>query len=359
MSVAPPSLPSPDPGPTRRTLGAVRIRGWIARHPFWFVAMLSPGIVEYLSGSSQLAGLVLAPPLFFLFLAANLGLYVPGVLLIREAKARWNGGWATVVLLGTAYAIVEEGLALSTLFNPAASVVGALGFYGHFVGVSWVWLVGVVAIHVVLSISIPVYLLELSFPQLRGRPWLTRRQVTYAVVALAADTAALMAITTFFVHFFLGIPLIVGSLTAVTLLVYAAYRVPAGTLRAWSDRPKSGPVVFAVVGASFWPGMVLAQALCGRAGIPAAAAVALSSLVLVGYGAFVLARIGARDHAPHLIALAVGVIAPIAVIGAIVQFHAPVVLLADGAAAWFFWHMWNRYRATPDRSPTRPAPTLA
>jgi hypothetical protein len=351
--VPPPTVspPVPVPSPSR----AVRVRRWIARHPFVFIAMLSPGMVEYLSGSSQLAGLVLAPPLFFLFLAANLGLYVPGVLLIREAKVRWNGGWATVVLLGVAYAIVEEGLALATLFNPSASVVGALGFYGHFVGVNWVWLVGVVAVHVVFSISVPIYLLDHALPSLRGRPLLSRRALRYVVTALVADTVVLMAITAFAVHFFLGVPLILGSLAVVSLLVYAAYRIPAGTLRARTARPMSRPFVFALVGASFWPGMVLVQAICGTVALPAAAAVVVTSLVLVLYGVWVLARIGEWDHAPQLIALAAGLFAPLMVIGAIIQFHAPVVLVADAAAVWFFLYLWNRYRAVAGT----PAPRAA
>ncbi len=60
----------------------------------------------------------------FLFqLAGNLGLYVPGALIVREAMVRWNKGWGSVLLLGAAYGILEEGVALSTLFNPKAHPV--------------------------------------------------------------------------------------------------------------------------------------------------------------------------------------------------------------------------------------------
>jgi hypothetical protein len=84
--------------------------------------MLSPGIPEYLTGSSAVNVIVLNPIWFVCGLIANLGLYGPGVLLIREAKVRWYKGWATVLLLGAAYGILEEGIALSTLFNPNAGL---------------------------------------------------------------------------------------------------------------------------------------------------------------------------------------------------------------------------------------------
>jgi hypothetical protein len=321
-----------------------RFRAWIARHPFVFVALLTPGIVEYLSGSSVLAGLILAPPLFFLFLAANLGLYVPGVLLIREARIRWRGGWGTVLLLGIAYAILEEGLALSTLFDPNAPVVGVLGTYGHFAGVSWVWLVGIVAVHVVFSISVPIYLLDLALPSQKGTPWLSGRRLPLVISILALDTAVLVAFTEVALHFFAGPVLIGGALLAIGGLAVAAHAIPGGVLQPRSAGPLSRPFVFALVGSSFWPGILIAEALGGAAGLPAAGTVALTALLLVGYLAWFLARIGREGNARQLLALAAGLIAPLMVAGALAQLRVPVVLVADAAAIWFFWHLWVRYR---------------
>jgi len=69
--------------------------------------------------------LVLSPFYFFLQLALNTGLYLPGALLIREAMIRWKKGWASVLLLGAAYGILEEGTALGTLFNTAPVEYGS------------------------------------------------------------------------------------------------------------------------------------------------------------------------------------------------------------------------------------------
>ena len=65
---------------------------FLKSHPLLFLLLLTPGIPEYLSASSQLTVLVINPVLFFLFLAANLGLYGSGVILIREAMIRWRKG---------------------------------------------------------------------------------------------------------------------------------------------------------------------------------------------------------------------------------------------------------------------------
>src|SRR5947209_19760787 len=100
---------SPSPQSTSLVSKLVRI---LKSHPLLFLLLLTPGIPEYLSASSQLTVLVINPVLFFLFLAANLGLYGSGALLIREAMITWRRGWASVFRLGTAYVIAEEGLAL-------------------------------------------------------------------------------------------------------------------------------------------------------------------------------------------------------------------------------------------------------
>ena len=82
--------------------------------------------------------MILSPFLFSFQLVGNLGLYVPGALLIRAAMVRWKKGWCSFLLLSAAYGILEEGIALSTLFDPRAGPVGVLGSFGHWLGVSWV-----------------------------------------------------------------------------------------------------------------------------------------------------------------------------------------------------------------------------
>src|SRR5262245_38729072 len=61
-------------------------------------------VAELLPGSAPITQPLLWP---FLLL-----IYGPGALLIRESVRRLDRGWASILLLGAAYGIVEEGLAL-------------------------------------------------------------------------------------------------------------------------------------------------------------------------------------------------------------------------------------------------------
>ncbi len=159
------------------------------RHPVVCLLLLSPGIPEYISGSSPTNAIVLNPAMFGFQLAANLGLYGPGVLLVREAMVRWNKGWATVLLLGAAYGILEEGVALSTLFNPNANPVGKLGVYGHWLGVNWVWVAGILPVHMIFSISLPIIAPGAGRARrTRGKSLLSRRGLRVGSVVLASTS---------------------------------------------------------------------------------------------------------------------------------------------------------------------------
>jgi len=158
-----------------RTPVGARTVGYLKSHPILSLLVLTPGIPEYLSSSSPINAIVLNPPQFVFQLLANLGLYGSGALLIHDAATRWRKGWATIFLLGAGYGILEEGVALSTLFDPNAGPVGALGFYGHWLGVNWVWAAGIVPFHAIYSISLPILLLGMAIPETRAKPLLGRR----------------------------------------------------------------------------------------------------------------------------------------------------------------------------------------
>src|SRR6266498_5423868 len=160
---------------------------YLKSHPLLFLILLTPGIPEYLSASSQLTALVINPFGFLFQLGANIGLYGSGVILIREAMIRWKKGWASVFLLGVAYGIVEEGLALWTLFNPLAQPVGVLGFYGHWLGVNWVWTVGLLIFHSVYSIGLPIFLFGLVFPEMKSKSLVSGTGVTFSILGLIID----------------------------------------------------------------------------------------------------------------------------------------------------------------------------
>lgn len=103
-------------------------------------------------------------------------LYGSGAILARELVRRRGLGWASLLTLGAAYGVLEEALVTNTWFNPAANVQ-ALGIYGRIWSVNTVWALELTVFHAVMSICIPIALVEAAFPRVAARPWLRRRGI--------------------------------------------------------------------------------------------------------------------------------------------------------------------------------------
>ncbi|MGP8075069.1 MAG: hypothetical protein ACLP74_08690 [Thermoplasmata archaeon] len=339
-------------GPT--ALG--RAAAFFRRHPVLLLLTLTPGIPEYLSGSSPVALIAVSPPGFFLFLLLNLGLYGPGVLLLREAWVRWGKSWGSLLLFGAAYALLEEGTALSTLFNPNASVVGSLGHYGRFAGVNWVWLIGILGVHIVLSVGLPIVLLGLALPGTRGRPFLTRREATAAVAIYGVDIVLLALIEGFWR---VELAWIVGAVLVAGLLWLVAVRLPTGWLDPPQERPKFRPGTFFFLGLAFFPLLILVPGLGAEGGLPAFLSGAIELVVAAALFLAVRRSIGRRGNEPHLVLLALGTTLPFALAGLVSQIGLPVVLVVDMLYGLFFWTLWRRYRPVPSSGPPTASPDLA
>jgi hypothetical protein len=145
--------------------------------PAWFLFLFAPVTAEYLSGSS--------PALNPIVLVANMILYGCGVLLIRELKVRWQRGWLAVLILSIAYTIAEEGLMLNTLFDPIKNTTG------RFAGVNWVWLAGMLVVHSLLSVVLPILMAETVFAAEAAKPWIKPRTFWLALAFFAADVFGL------------------------------------------------------------------------------------------------------------------------------------------------------------------------
>ena len=313
---------------------------FLRRHPLLCLLLLTPRIPEYLSSSSPLNAILLNPGTFVFELGANLGLYGAGALLVREAAIRWRKGWATVLLLGGAYGILEEGVALSTLFNPNASPVGDLGFYGHWLGVNWVWAAGIVPFHALYSISLPILLLGIGLPSTRGEPFLGGRKLAATMGILALDVVALAMLVVFGEKFWMGGPVFVGSLVAIGVLVVSARRVGEGALRAGTGVPRPARRM-AFVGLLFFPSVLLVQRIPEGLGLPAAVDFALTVLLQGAFLAYVLRSVGPGDTRRQLVAFAFGLVIPIAALGLLVAITLPVILAADLAMVLFFRRLWQ------------------
>jgi len=319
---------------------------FLKSHPLLFLLLLTPGIPEYLSASSQITLLVLNPVLFFLFLGANIGLYGSGVILIREAMIRWKKGWASVFLLGVAYGIVEEGLALWTLFNPLAQPVGNLGFYGHWLGVNWVWTVGLLIFHSVYSIGLPIFLFGLAFPELKRKSLVSMRGIRISVIGLIVDSILLFILeSAIYGPYNPGAGLMIFSGIVIAIFVIAARKLPGDFLRMKLSEPKWGPRKFAVVGALLFPATLLAGGFAAGANIPPE----VPMIVDVIFAMVILTRafsaMGSSNNQEQKVAFGVGLVFPIAVFGLIASIGLanPLIVVADIFFVLFSRRLWRKW----------------
>jgi len=322
---------------------APRAIGYLRTHPLLSLLILTPGIPEYLSSSSPINAIILNPPQFVFQLLANLGLYGSGALLIHDARVRWNKGWGTVLLLGGAYGILEEGVALSTLFDPNAGPVGALGVYGHWLGVNWIWAAGIVPFHAVFSIAIPILLLGIAIPETKLKPLLSPRGTTAVIAILTADVVFLMFVVWRLSGYWMGWPILALSMLSIGGLILASRKAALLCGGRVGGGVPAKPLKAAVVGMSFFPAVILAQGLGRGAGLPGAAAFLLVILVQAAY-LFYVTRRSWGEGSKSVIAIVLGLLGPIMVLGVLAELALPLTLLADGAVVLFFRRLWARGR---------------
>ncbi|MBO2453512.1 hypothetical protein J4573_40920 [Actinomadura barringtoniae] len=157
--------------------------------PVLGLLLLAPLVGEYLLGNT--------PVTDFGSLPLYLPLYGCGALLIREVARRTGHGWPTMLLLGAAYGLWEEGPVDQMLWNPRYGGfdfgLTYAGTHVPFLGTSVALLQDVVSMHMIWSICVPIALVE-AFRRDRQRPWLGRVGLAITALVLAAGSAGLAAI---------------------------------------------------------------------------------------------------------------------------------------------------------------------
>jgi hypothetical protein len=145
-----------------------------------FLVFFAPFVGEGLSTSTPVIEWI--NPLVIILLVF---LYGFGALIIRELLICWEKGsdaFLTMLLLGAAYGIIEEGLYLLSFFNPYWEDVGILGTYGRFFGVNWVWVVELTIFHMIYSITIPVVVTHIAFPEIKQTSWLSKKSFFIVII---------------------------------------------------------------------------------------------------------------------------------------------------------------------------------
>jgi hypothetical protein len=194
--------------------------------------LLAPAVGEVLLGNLAFSQL----PMFLPVLAP---MYGGGALLIREVTRRAGRGPVTMLILGVAYGLVEEGLADQMLFNHnyaghdemGATYIPALGIGG--------WLtIGVLTMHAVWSTNVGITVVEALFPERAETPWLGRTGLGVTATVFVLGVVVVMWGSYNDEHFFAAPAQLIATAVAIVALVAVAFRIrPRASLGGATPKP--------------------------------------------------------------------------------------------------------------------------
>jgi hypothetical protein len=181
---------------------------------------LAPIVAEFLLGDFPATWLplliILAP------------MYGGGALLIREFTRRSGRGWPTILLLGVAYAIIEEAFTTQSLFNP--HYLGMHLLYHAWIpslGTGAWWTLFMLNVHPFWSIGVSIALAEGLFPSRARTPWLGNVGLSVAAVLFAIGIYYSTSYTFRHDPFRASLAQLVVSALLVVVFAAAAFLIPA------------------------------------------------------------------------------------------------------------------------------------
>ncbi|AEV83407.1 hypothetical protein ACWT_2385 [Actinoplanes sp. SE50] len=236
----------------------------------WTLILLTPVVAELTMGNVALRDLIYFP----IFIP----IYGAGALLIRETTRRLGGGTAGLLLLGLAYGILEEGLALQGLTSP--HLYHAADWAPRLLGLNTAYAELNLIYHPVFSVLIPITLTEHLFRTHGDRPYLRRGGLisTAVVAALGAGLLRIAVPPTMDPGYQVPLLPAVLFLTVAALLAAAAYGVRRKPAR-------RGPAPAAAAAPAPVPAAAAAPAPAVIAGWTGAAALGFLALIFPFAGA--------------------------------------------------------------------------
>lgn len=308
------------------------------RAPVLMLLLFAPAIPELLTGSTPASNVVLDPVGFLVGFGADILLYGCGALLIREFVVYFRKGWASILLLGAAYGIAEEGIAVHTFFQPSGPPVNALGTYGHAYGVDWLWALGLTIFHATYSIALPILLTRLWYPEVRDARWLDRGGVALATIGY-------LSVVLFAAHFVGHGPspaALALFLAICAVLIYLAYRLPADAL---AVRPGPGTASrrgLWLAGAAGFGAWTIVEAASGIGRGPAAAWALLLVAIDLGALAYVVRCVGAVGLELSEFRFAVGMMGMLFAWSVVLTLVRPVLGIGMLAVSFLFGYLLSR-----------------
>ncbi|TFG04668.1 MAG: hypothetical protein EU539_10385 [Promethearchaeota archaeon] len=194
-----------------------------------FLIFFAPFVGEGLSMSTP--AIAWLDPLVIILLVF---LYGFGALIMREFLIKWekgSEGYVSLLFLGAAYGIIEEGLFLMSFFNPLWEDVGILGIYGRYFGVNWIWVVELMIFHMIYSITIPIVLTHIAFPQVKEESWLDKKSFLLILVIFISCAPIWMTFVISTYNYIPGMVEYVGFLILTGVLILIAKKAPSNILK--------------------------------------------------------------------------------------------------------------------------------
>ncbi len=178
--------------------------------------------IELFSGSTPPFNYFRPLVLFFFTIAYGLPF-----ILIREVKIRWNLTWQYIFLFPIV-GIFIEGIFMQSFFNIAHEDLGILADFGLLYDVQWPWTIYLTIMHGIFSVTYPLFVTDILFPNYRKKRLLTPATTIVSLVLILLLTAfqLLMIVigdspmyTNYDIHF-IGTFVCLGIIGLLILLAY-------------------------------------------------------------------------------------------------------------------------------------------
>ena len=197
------------------------------RRRTWYVVLVlcffAAVIPETLTTTSTSVAKIITQPASLPFVMLFYGL---ADLLIREALVR-RLGWVSLIVLGIAFAFINEGVIAGTWYT-----VKPDGYV--FIGqIDYTWAVALTVFHVFVSVIAPIAFIETIFPSHAGMPLLRRRGIVISAVVFLLLTSLFLFVESYR-------PYRIAVFVLAMLLAIVALRLAAARPRILTATPPPG-----------------------------------------------------------------------------------------------------------------------
>ena len=204
---------------------------------------VAPLVAEFLLGNLSLK---LLPALIVL-----VPMYGGGAVLIRETARRAGRGWPSMLLLGAAYTLIEEGFATQSLFNP-----DYLRMHMHLLDHAYIpalgmgawWTLFMFNLHMFWSMGVSIELVEALVPAQAKTPWMGWIGDSLAALLFLLGVVANARFTMKQDPFLASHAQLLGAGVVCVVLIGLAFLLPS---RGWRSREGTVPTPWITGGLAF------------------------------------------------------------------------------------------------------------